>query len=181
MPHVRVTGTVVLGSIMILGPALLLDARAEQARKTSGPAKPYRDYQVAAGTYISVELLTALSSNTSRPGDPVRARLARAVMLEGVEVLPEGAAVIGTVMGADPAGKKQCGRVAFRFQVIEHPDTGSRATLRTGLLEFYSERPAKGNVFPELRLDKWGEVSISLVAPVTVRIPIRDTAPSTSR
>jgi hypothetical protein len=175
MPHVFVT----VSRIFLVVSLVLASGRAaesvEAQEKKTGRARIYRDYQVVAGTYLTVELRSDLSSNTSRVFDPVRGRLARAVTHDGMELLPAGSILMGTVTQVEPAGKKQRGYVAFTFHVIEHPDTGSRATIRAEVLEFYSERPAKGNVFPELRLEKWGEVALSLRAPLTVRIPVQNT------
>lgn len=99
-------------------------------------------------------------------------RLLLPLTVDGVELVPAGATVLGTVSEAEPAGKKQRGRLAFAFHIIEHPETGSRATIRGTVLTFASETPRKGNMFPELRLEKGLDASISLLAPLTVRIPV---------
>ena len=132
----------------------------------------YQEYRVAAGTYLAVELRTPLSSNSNEKGDPVDGRLLLPLTVDGVELVPAGATVLGTVSEVEPAGKKQRGRLAFAFHIIEHPETGSRATIRGTVLTFASETPRKGNVFAELRLEKGLDASISLLAPLTVRIPV---------
>lgn len=51
------------------------------------------------------------------------------------------------------------------------PETGSLATIKGTVLTFASPAPKKGNVYPELKLEKGLDVSVSLLAPLTVRIP----------
>ena len=143
---------------------------AAQARKRA--ERRYQEYRVPAGTYLPIELRTRLSSNTAEQGGPVDGRLLRAVEVEGVELVPAGASVLGTITEVQPAGKKQPGRIVFAFHVIEHPETGSRAMIRGTVLSFASDPPKKGKIYPELRLEGGTDVSISLLAPLTVRIPI---------
>jgi hypothetical protein len=117
--------------------------------------KPQR---VGAGDYTGVT-------------DPVDARLHLPLTVEGVEVIPAGATVLGTVKVAEPAGKKLRGRLVVGFHVIEHPGTGSLATIKSTALAYVSDPPKKGNVYPDVRLEKGLEASTSLLAPLTVRIP----------
>jgi glycine zipper 2TM protein len=60
---------------------------------------------VAAGTELDLEFLAGASSKTSHAGDPVRARFTRAVLVDGVTVIPEGAIATGTVTEALPLKK----------------------------------------------------------------------------
>jgi hypothetical protein len=60
---------------------------------------------VAAGTELDLEFLAGASSKTSQVGDPVRARFTRAVVVDGVTVIPEGAIATGTVTEAMPLKK----------------------------------------------------------------------------
>ena len=145
---------------------------AARSRERGSPVR-YQEYRVAAGTFVAIELRTALSSNSNGKGDPVDGRLLLPLTVDGVELVPAGATVLGSVSEVEPAGKKQRGRLAFAFHIIEHPETGSRATIRGTVLTFASETPKKGNVFPEVRLDKGLDASISLLAPLNVRIPVQ--------
>ena len=151
---------------LVLGATATLQAQRAVARTR------HHEYRVAAGTYIAIELRTPLSSNENAKGDPVDGRLLLPLTAEGVELVPAGATVLGSISEVEPAGKKQRGRLAFAFHIIEHPETGSRATIRGTVLTFASETPKKGNLFPEVRLDKGTDASISLLAPLTVRIPV---------
>jgi hypothetical protein len=170
-------------SALILGQAMLHGAagaaredgqRASVASsKTSRPAKPrFREYQIPAGTTLPIMLRSRLSSNENRPADAIEGRLLRPLTTrEGVELVPAGAPVLGTVTAAEPAGLKQRGRLAFSFQVVEHPETGSRAMIKAAMLTFESDIPVKGNVFTEVRLEKGADASVLLLAPLLVRIP----------
>lgn len=159
--------------LIALGFTFCVATNSSASQRKKATERTYQDYQVAAGTHVPIELRTRLSSNTAQPGDPVDGRLVRAVTADGIELIPSGSMVLGTVSEAAPAGKKKPGRLVFTFHFIEHPDTVSRATIRTTVLVFASDRPEKGNVFPELLLEKGADVSASLLAPLTVRIPVK--------
>jgi hypothetical protein len=86
----------------------------------------YRDVTLRAGTVLPVTLETAVGSDTSRVEQPVRGRLRRAVMVNGVEVLPAGAAVSGHVTSARRPGRvKGRGLIAMRFTQLDTPGAGS--------------------------------------------------------
>ena len=97
---------------------------------------------------------------------------------DGVELVPSGAVVLGTVTEAAPAlHKKDRARVAFRFDVLEHPLTDSRVAIRTEtrVLEVEAgkkKRAAEGPAaFNQIRLEPGSDVSMSLREPFLVRIP----------
>jgi hypothetical protein len=105
------------------------------ARRAAAPAASraaFEEHQVAAGTSLPIELRTPIASDESHVEDEIRGRLTRAVVVNGVEVVPQGATVRGTVMDVERSARvKGLARVAFRFSVLEHPDTGSRVSIRT--------------------------------------------------
>ena len=137
------------------------------------PRPRFTEHQVAAGTTLPIQLQTRLSSNANRAADGVEGRLLRPLTTrDGLELVPAGAVVSGTVSEAEPAGLKQRGRLAFTFHVVEHPETGSRAMIKASVLTFESEIPAKGNLFAEVRLEKGSDASVLLLAPLLVRIPV---------
>lgn len=89
----------------------------------SAPAPPvppqpqFRELVIPAGTRLSLTLSTAVASDTSKVEDAVRARLAKPVLLDGVEALPQGAELVGSVIEAERSGRvKGRATVAFRFQ-----------------------------------------------------------------
>ncbi len=60
---------------------------------------------VAAGTDLEAELVDGVSSKTSQVGDSVRARVTRAIVIDGLTVVPAGATIDGTVTEAIPVKK----------------------------------------------------------------------------
>jgi hypothetical protein len=82
------------------------------------PPKPqFRELTIPAGTRLSLTLSTSVASDTSKVEDAVRARLAKPVMIDGVEAMPQGAELIGSVTEAERSGRvKGRATVAFRFQ-----------------------------------------------------------------
>ena len=60
-----------------------------------------------------------MASDTSRAQDPVTATLTRAIVVNGVEVVPAGTRLTGVVTGAEESGRvKGRASVAFRFASI---------------------------------------------------------------
>jgi hypothetical protein len=89
-------------------------------------AANYRDVTLRAGTVLPVTLETTVGSDTSRVEQPVKGRLRRAVMVNGVQVLPAGAAVSGHVTSARRPGRvKGRGLIAMRFTQLDTPGAGS--------------------------------------------------------
>lgn len=160
--------------MLLLAPLAPVHAQNAGPQPKQRAGSTYEHYQIAAGTFVAIELRTSLSSATARVGDPVDGRLLRALVAEDedVELVPAGATVLGTVREVEPAGKKTPGRLAFAFHVIEHPDTGSRASVRTTLLSFESERAPKAKTFPDVRLTPGTNASVTLLAPLSVKIPV---------
>jgi len=145
-------------------------AGAAKDRKAERPR--FAEYQIPAGTTLPIELRTRVSSNGSRRADAIEGRLLRTLTTrEGIALLPAGATVLGTVSEAEPAGNKRPGRLAFAFQAIQHPQTGSRAMITTSVLTFESQPPAKGNLFADVSLEKGADASVLLLAPIVVRLP----------
>jgi len=114
--------------------AALQPAESTAAPATSTASAPvvrdavsYRDVVVPAGTVLPLVLDSSVASDSSRVEDSVRAHLRRAVVVNGVTVIPAGSAVSGYVTSVAPAGKvKGRGRFAFRFQrlnVAQHSGT----------------------------------------------------------
>jgi hypothetical protein len=148
----------------------------QKTRAGSGSAA-YRTFQVPAGTRLPIELRTALASDRSQPQDYVRGRLREAIVQDGVELVPTSAPVLGTIISATPVSKpKDRGHLSFRFHVIEHPETGSRVSIRTESIELDGtvadpKHPKKGEA--EVRLAPGDDVSASTLEPFLVFIPKR--------
>ncbi|MEP7117705.1 MAG: hypothetical protein ABI880_08990 [Acidobacteriota bacterium] len=109
-------------------------AEVSAAPAMNVPPQPvYQEMTVPAGTALSIELKTGHASNTSHVEDLVRGVLRRAVMVDGVEVVPAGTAVTGHVTAADQSGKvKGRARLALRFSslvIAESPTAIATATI----------------------------------------------------
>jgi hypothetical protein len=107
-------------------------ARTPVPPKPVAPVPAYREVTIAAGTVLPVELQSTVSSDQSQVEDAVRGTLRRAVRVDGVEVLPAGTPVSGTVTLADRAARvKGRARVGFRFTHIDPPGDAERLAIRT--------------------------------------------------
>jgi len=93
---------------------------------------------VAAGTSLPLELTTALSSETATVEAPVRARLRRAVVVDGLTVLPVGTVLAGHVTDVARSGRVQ-GRARLAFSFTEATIDGAREDLRTNPVSFEAE------------------------------------------
>lgn len=145
---------------------------------TAAHALSTSDHQVPAGTMLFIELRTPLASDSSQPQDQVRGVLKSAITIDGLELVPAGSVVLGMVTDAEAAVRKtDRAKLALRFNVLEHPQTGSRVPIRTDIRPFAvdagkKKKGAEGPVaFNQVRLDAGADVSVSLREPFLVRIP----------
>jgi len=108
---------------------------ADQAKKpiaTSGAAVVAREVTIQAGTPLSIILETPVNSTTSRVEEHVNAHLARAVVVNGATVVPEGSRVGGVVTDATRSGKvKGRAHIAVRFDSLTPSGTDDRYTIHT--------------------------------------------------
>ena len=109
------------------------DDKGHEKKAAAAPKLPeYREVTIPAGTTLSLELKTAVASDTSKVEDQVRAALRSPVTVDGVQALPAGTAVLGHVTSAEQAGKvKGRASVAFRFNTIDLPGDGGRESIST--------------------------------------------------
>jgi hypothetical protein len=92
---------------------------------------PFREITIPAGTTISLQLGSVVSSTASNVEDAVDATVRRAVVVDGVTVIPAGAAVTGHVTEVERSGKvKGRARVGVRFNAVRV--AGTRYTIHTG-------------------------------------------------
>lgn len=87
---------------------------------------------VPSGTELILTLETGVSSATAEADQPVRATVAKPVVISGMEVIPEGAVVTGAVVSAERAGRvKGRASIALRFNEVTVMKTPYRiATAR---------------------------------------------------
>ncbi len=108
---------------------------ATASSPSSPPAPQWREVVVPAGTTLSIQLDEGVSSDRSRPEEPVRATLVDDVEVGGHTVIPAGSAVTGTVTAAKPSGKvKGVAELAVRFHSVTPKGSSERYDVRTGLV-----------------------------------------------
>ena len=74
---------------------------------------------VPSGTEMILTLETPVSSETAKPDQPIRAKMAKPVIVAGMEVIPVGAPVTGAVVSAERSGKvKGLASLALRFNEV---------------------------------------------------------------
>ena len=119
-------------------------ARTEAVNAAPAPAAraadipEYREFTLPAGTNLSLELKSAIGSDVSEVEDTVRATLRESIRMDGHSVLPAGTEIVGTVTGAERAGRvKGRARIAFQFTSLRHD--GERLALRTQPIEQLAE------------------------------------------
>jgi hypothetical protein len=68
------------------------------------------------GTELGLSLETAVASDTSKVEDPVKAKLRRDIVRDGVTVLPAGTHVAGSVLAVERSGKvKGLAHISLKF------------------------------------------------------------------
>ncbi len=90
---------------------------------------------VAAGTQYSARLETYLDSGSSKAGDRIEANITDPIISNGVEVVPAGSKLVGSitkVVCAKSFKFGQNGSIAFKFTTIETPD-GRKIPLETSI------------------------------------------------
>lgn len=101
-----------------------------------------REITIPAGTTLSLQLATAVSSKDSSVEDPVQATLRRPIVVDGETVVPSGAAVSGHVTEATRPGRvKGVARIGMRFNSLRVGDT--RYDIRTAAVSRQADTTKK--------------------------------------
>jgi hypothetical protein len=95
--------------------------KSNQARPaTPAPRPAPTPLVVASGTALPIAFTSAISTKTAKVGDPVSARLTSALVVDGRQVAPAGAAVTGVVTDVF-SGSREIGgtpRLGIRFEKL---------------------------------------------------------------
>ncbi|HET9360986.1 MAG TPA: hypothetical protein VFO58_14650 [Vicinamibacterales bacterium] len=91
-----------------------------------------------AGTPLSLELTTALTTETAKVEQPVTARLRTPVVIDGITVLPAGATLHGNITETERSARVK-GRAHMSFRFTEVSIDGQREPLTTESLAFEAE------------------------------------------
>ena len=111
-----------------------IEARAKNLA-FAAPAVTWREVTLPAGTTLPVVLETSVGSDISRVEQPVRAHLARAVIINGVTAVPSGSIVNGVVTDARRSGKvKGRAHVSFRFHTVTPRGDSEAYRMQTRLI-----------------------------------------------
>ena len=130
-----------LAALFILAAPVALTAHSRDSLR-------YRDVTLPAGTVIPLVLDSYVASDTSRVESPVRASVRRAIVVNGLTVVPAGSALVGHVTQAERAGRvKGRARVAFRFDQL----TIARLNQHVGIRTSSVAREARGTKAKDAR------------------------------
>lgn len=118
---------VFVAAIMLSGASASTSATATSDREAR-----FRDVTLPAGTVIPLVLDSYVASDTSRIESPVRAHVRRAIVVNGVTVVPAGSPLVGHVTRAERGGRvKGRAELAFRFDQLTLSRTHERFAIRT--------------------------------------------------
>jgi hypothetical protein len=102
------------------------------AAAPSAGEKVWHEVTVPAGTRLPVVLDTPVGSDTSSAEEPVRAHLARGVVVGGREVLASGSRVTGVVSSAKESGRvKGLAHIGLRFDTLIPEGSDQRYRIQT--------------------------------------------------
>jgi hypothetical protein len=134
-------------------------------------AAGYTDYQVPAGAVLTAKMRTTVRSAADAAGDQVDAVLTEPVTRDGVELIPAGSTLHGTVIDVLRASPLELrGRIAVAFFVIEHAVTGSRAAIKTRAIAI--DAPAPVDKRPvDVELAAGQPLNVVLSDPLLIHIP----------
>ena len=105
------------------------EMRGEGGSPAPAKAPTAMAMDVPSGTDLVLTLETPVSSETAKPDQPVRAKVAKPVVISGMTVIPEGATVTGAVVSAERAGRvKGRASIALRFNEVVVANTPYRIT-----------------------------------------------------
>lgn len=117
------------------GPSSAADERSvvEKVKDLVTPGPAYRDITIPAGTVLPLVLRSSVGSDTSRVEDTVRAETRAPIVINGVQAIPAGSTVLGSVTSARRSARvKGRASVAFRFHTVEARD--ERYQISTGVV-----------------------------------------------
>lgn len=102
----------------------------------SQPPAPPKPLIVPAGTRLSAELVTPVSTKTSRKGDRIEARVVSDVVVDGKVAVPTGTILSGTVTER-VSGSKEIGatpKIAIAFDTMS-PDADHAVSMSASLVQ----------------------------------------------
>lgn len=114
-------------------------ARTSGTTAAAAPAPAqFKEVTIPAGTPLRLTLQSAISSDNSKPEDPVRAKLSSAVVVDGTSVVPAGTEVTGFVVDAKQSGRVK-GRAELSWRFTRLQLEGEAHDIRTALISRIAE------------------------------------------
>jgi hypothetical protein len=138
MKRFMVFASILAGGLILAATVVSTNAEPEtssllgSAATAVGYDHTFREVTVPAGTVLHLRLNQGFGSDTSRVEDRVSAELARPVLIDDREALPEGSTASGYVTTATRGGKvKGRAKIGVRFDRIETPVDGEEYRMTT--------------------------------------------------
>lgn len=128
-----IVAMLVLASFAIVAPGLVSAPRpgGTAVAPSLDREREYREVTLPAGTLLRLTLDSSVASDRSRVEDRVRAHLRRPVLINGIQAVPAGSQVLGSVTDVKRSGKvKGRARLAMRFHTLRV--AGERYDIRSG-------------------------------------------------
>lgn len=132
-------------------PAATNDAQTTTPpKKTTPPPKKssptVKTTQIPAGTVIEVAMVTPVATKTSNIGDPIEAKLTKALVVNGVLIAAEGASVRGTIADLQRASKSKSeeDRAYLKFKFSELETVGGDKKIDATVTNSEGKLAAKG-------------------------------------
>jgi ferric-dicitrate binding protein FerR (iron transport regulator) len=124
--------------VVACAPLSAHSAGAGHGKDKKAKKADYREIVLPTGTNLHLELRSALASDASQVEDTVRARLRKALTVDGRTILPAGTQVVGYVTDVERAGRVSGrAKLALRFTVVRHD--GEEYDMRTRTIEREAE------------------------------------------
>jgi hypothetical protein len=110
------------------------------------PQKQYQDLVIPADSVVGLQIDTAISSESAKVEDVVKARVTRDVRVRDQVAIPAGARAEGSVTLVDKGGRlKDQARLGIRFHTIVLAD-GTRLPINTETIYRDGDSPARESV-----------------------------------
>lgn len=120
---------------------------ADTAKAPEPPPPPppvEKEVTVASGTTLALDLSTALSTETAKVEDPVKATVRKAVVVGGETVIPVGTELSGVVTGVERPGRvKGLAKLSYRFDKMRL--NGETYTIKASAIGHQGEASKKSD------------------------------------
>ena len=115
-------------------------------KKSSGSSTATKTTQIPAGTVIEVAMVTPVATKTSNIGDPIEAKLTKALVVNGHLIAEEGASVRGTIADLQRASKSKSeeDRAYLKFRFSELETVGGDKKINATVTNSEGKLAAKG-------------------------------------